>query len=158
MTLLRPVFGQSFDARPPSVQPWPEDTRVARCSAPGHLLHGERSRRKSGFGRPSRSTHWCPILSNGIVTQRPGDFLSASAASTQQADGTYNSFHPKLGIEKVDRATGAVVHSQDAAHSSAEADIRSGQTKYRLEPKGNYRVIKAPVPGWPQGANAEARN
>lgn len=83
---------------------------------------------------------------------------AAQEPTTQQAGGTYNWLHPKLGIVKVDRATGAIVHSQSVARQSTQADGRSVQTKYWLDPKGNYRVIKAPVADMPQGANAEARN
>ena len=83
---------------------------------------------------------------------------AAQEPTSQQASGTYNWLHPKLGIVKVDRATGAIVHSQATAHPSAQDDGRSVQTKYWLDPKGNYRVIKAPVAGMPQGAIAEARN
>lgn len=78
--------------------------------------------------------------------------------TTQQAGGTYNWLHPKLGIVKVDRATGAIVHSQGAAHPAAQSDGRSAQTKYWLDPKGNYRVIKTPAADMPQGATAEARH
>lgn len=82
---------------------------------------------------------------------------AAQEATTQEAGGTYNWLHPKLGMVKVDRATGAIVHSQGAAHPSARADSRSVQTKYWLDPKGNYRV-KTPAADMPQGATAEARN
>lgn len=83
---------------------------------------------------------------------------AAQEPTSQQAGGTYNWLHPKLGIVKVDRATGAVLHSQGAARPSAQADGRAVQTKYWLDPKGNYRVIKTPLADMPQGATAEARN
>jgi len=83
---------------------------------------------------------------------------TAQEPTAQQTGGTYNWLHPKLGIVKVDRATGAIVHSQGPTHPSAQAEGRSVQTKYWLDPKGNYRVIKTPVTGTPQGAIAEARN
>lgn len=84
---------------------------------------------------------------------------AAQEPTTQQAGGTYNWLHPRLGIVKVDRATGAIVHSQAAAHPSAQDGGRSVQTKYWLDPKGNYRVVKTPLADMPQGAaNAEARN
>ena len=83
---------------------------------------------------------------------------AAQEPTAQQAGGTYNWLHPKLGIVKVDRATGAIVHSQGVARPSAQADGRSAQTKYWLDPKGNYRVIKVPLADMPQGATAEARN
>lgn len=83
---------------------------------------------------------------------------AAQEPTTQQAGGTYNWLHPKLGIVKVDRATGAIVHSQAAADPSVQADGRSTQTKYWLDPKGSYRVIKTPAAATPQGVTAEARN
>ena len=83
---------------------------------------------------------------------------AAQGPTAQQAGGTYNWLHPKLGIVKVDRATGAIVHSQGTANPSAQADGRSVQTKYWLDPKGNYRVVKTPTADMPQGATAEARN
>lgn len=82
---------------------------------------------------------------------------AAQEPSNQLASGTYNWLHPKLGIVKVDRATGAVVHSQDAAQPP-QTEGRSVQTKYWLDPKGNYRVIKTPATATPQGATAQARN
>lgn len=89
-----------------------------------------------------------------------GAAMSAAAQepTTQQVSGTYNWLHPKLGIVKVDRATGAIVHSQANAHPSAQDGGRSVQTKYWLDPKGNYRVIKTPLADMPQGASAEARH
>jgi hypothetical protein len=83
---------------------------------------------------------------------------AAQEPSSQQTGGTYNWLHPKLGIVKVDRATGAILRSQGAASQNAQTDDRAVQTKYWLDPKGNYRVIKTPVANMPQGATAEARN
>lgn len=83
---------------------------------------------------------------------------AAQEPTAQQAAGTYNWLHPKLGIVKVDRATGAIVHSQGSVIQSAPADSQPQQTKYWLDPKGNYRVIKTPLTDMPQGAAAEARN
>lgn len=83
---------------------------------------------------------------------------AAAQEPAQQAGATYNWLHPRLGIVKVDRATGAMVHSQPAADPSAHADGRSVQTKYWLDPKGNYRVIRTSAAAPPQGATAEARN
>jgi hypothetical protein len=83
---------------------------------------------------------------------------AAQEPTAQQAGGTYNWLHPKLGIVKVDRATGAIVHSQAAAGLAAQADGRSAQSKYWLDPKGNYRVIKTPAAATPQDATAEVRN
>lgn len=83
---------------------------------------------------------------------------AAQEPTVQLAGGTYNWLHPKLGIVKVDRATGAIVHSQGASQQSAQADGKSVQTKYWLDPKGNYRVIKTPAADMPQGTTAEARN
>lgn len=83
---------------------------------------------------------------------------AAREPTTQQASGTYNWLHPKLGMVKVDRATGAIVHPQVVAHPAAQSDDRSVQTRYWLDPKGNYRVVKTPVADVPQGATTEARN
>lgn len=83
---------------------------------------------------------------------------AAQEPTTQQASGTYNWLHPKLGIVKVDRATGAIVRSQVVAHPAAQSDGRPVQTKYWLDPKGNYRVIKTPAADLPQGATAESRH
>lgn len=83
---------------------------------------------------------------------------AAQEATAQPAGGTYNWLHPKLGMVKVDRATGAIVHSQGTVQQSAQADARSVQTKYWLDPKGNYRVVVAPAADLPQGATAEALN
>lgn len=83
---------------------------------------------------------------------------AAQEPTDQQAGGTYNWLHPKLGIVKVDRATGAIVRSQGASQQSVQADGKSAQTKYWLDPKGNYRVIKTPAADMPQGTAAEARN
>lgn len=69
---------------------------------------------------------------------------AAQEPSKQQAGGTYNWLHPKLGFVKVDRATGAMVHSQGLARPSAPADGRSGQTK------DTSRVIETPVADMPQ--------
>jgi hypothetical protein len=83
---------------------------------------------------------------------------AAQEPTTQQAGGTYNWLHPKPGIVKVDRATGAMVRSQGTASQNAQTDDRPVQTKYWLDPKGNYRVIKTPATDTQQGATAEARN
>lgn len=83
---------------------------------------------------------------------------AAQEPTTQQTSGTYNWLHPKLGMVKVDRATGAIVHSQVVTHPAAQSDGRSVQTKYWLDPKGNYRVIKTPAAEMPQGAPAEGRH
>jgi len=80
---------------------------------------------------------------------------AAQEQTAQPAAGTYNWLHPKLGMVKVDRATGAIVHSQGTAK---QADGGSVRTKYWLDPKGNYRVIKTPAVDGPQGATAEARH
>ncbi|MBX9727460.1 MAG: hypothetical protein K2X31_01000 [Sphingopyxis sp.] len=83
---------------------------------------------------------------------------AAQEPTTQSASGSYNWLHPKLGIVKVDRATGAIVRSQGTANQSAQSDGRSVQTQHWLDPKGNYRVIKTPAADTPQGATAEARH
>lgn len=79
---------------------------------------------------------------------------AAQEPTAQQAGGSYNWLHPKLGMVKVDRATGAIVHSQGTADPSVQDDTRSVQTKYWLDPKGNYRVIRTVAAHTPQGSTA----
>ncbi len=83
---------------------------------------------------------------------------AAQESSTEQVGGTYLWIHPKLGIVKVNRATGALVQSQGAAKPSAQAEGRTVQTTYWLDPKGKHRVIKTPVTVMTQDATVAARN
>lgn len=82
----------------------------------------------------------------------------AQEPTIQQAGETYNWLHPKLGIVKVDRATGAIVHSEGAAKQSAQAGARILQIKNVPVPKGNVGAIKTPATDTPQGASSEAHN
>jgi hypothetical protein len=82
---------------------------------------------------------------------------AARAPYSQQDSETYNWLHPKLGLVKVDRATGAIVHSQRAADEQTAPDNRAVQTRYWLDPKGNIRVIKTPAANVPQNLAAQAR-
>ncbi len=81
---------------------------------------------------------------------------AAEEPTAAQIGGTYNWLHPKLGIVKVDRATGAMVRSQCAASQATQPEGSPAQTKYWLDPKGNYRVIKAPPSESREGAPAKA--
>jgi hypothetical protein len=82
---------------------------------------------------------------------------AAEAPSGQQDSETYNWLHPKRGIVKVDRATGAIVGSQRAAGEQTAANDPAAQARYWLDPKGNIRVIKTPAGNVPQSLAAQAR-
>lgn len=62
----------------------------------------------------------------------------AAAAQEESPKGgeAYYWLHPKLGLVKVDRATNAMVRSQESAGRE--------QFELWLDPKGNYRLVKRP--------------